>query len=65
MIEVNFANISIKQLGSSSGLFIGNTNTLKSFQNKKEKFEVIGVLNGAENKLVNNKWYQTKSREGS
>ncbi|WP_462410483.1 hypothetical protein [Neobacillus sp. Marseille-QA0830] len=55
MIDISFSNISVDHLGTSSGIFIGNQNSLKNFSCEAEINEAFGSLAGNENKLTHNR----------
>lgn len=60
MINITLGNISITKMGHSSGMFIGEKNTLSKFQYKTDINDVVGVISGDENKLNENRWVKNK-----
>ncbi|MGG3562943.1 hypothetical protein ABES03_15210 [Neobacillus rhizosphaerae] len=65
MIEITFGDISVANIKTSSGIFIGKKNTHKNFRNIRIINEGVGSLSGNENKLSNNHWVKNKvKRDG-
>ena len=62
MIEITFGDISVANLKTSSGVFIGKKNTHKNFRNIRIINEGVGSLAGNENKLSNNHWVKHKEK---
>jgi hypothetical protein len=65
MINLTLGNISITNIGQSSGFFMGETNTHKKFRSSQAVNEVLGVLSGDENRLTENKWLKNNQKERS
>lgn len=62
MINLTFGNVSIMNMKNSSGIFIGEKNSLKNFDNESVVNEVVGVLSGNENLITENHWVKTKEK---
>ncbi|MDQ1146562.1 hypothetical protein QE429_003389 [Bacillus sp. SORGH_AS 510] len=62
MIELTFGNISVGNIKTSSGVFIGKKNTHKNFRSSRIVNEGVGALIGNENKLNNNYWVKHKEK---
>lgn len=60
MIEMTFGNITVDQLKTASGIFIGEKNRHKHFSCETTINEAVGTLSGNENKLTYNCWVKTK-----
>ncbi|MGG3470312.1 hypothetical protein ABES02_22855 [Neobacillus pocheonensis] len=60
MINITLGNIAIAKMSHSSGMFIGEKNTLSKFQYKTDVNDLVGVISGDENKLTENRWVKNK-----
>ncbi|WP_251550407.1 hypothetical protein [Neobacillus muris] len=56
MIKLALGNINITRIGPSAGIFLGEKNTLKTFQSKKITNEVVGKLDGNRNMILESYW---------
>ncbi|PGV48711.1 hypothetical protein [Bacillus sp. AFS037270] len=62
MINLTLGNISITSIGHSSGFFIGEKNTHKKFRSNKIVNDVVGVVSGDENLVIDNVWLNNKKK---
>jgi hypothetical protein len=62
LINLTLGNVSIMNIKNSSGIFIGEKNSLKNFDNESVVNEVVGVLSGNENLITENHWVKTKEK---
>jgi hypothetical protein len=62
MIDLTLGNISITNIGDSSGFFIGKKNTHKAFRSERIMNEVVGELSGSENLITHNNWVKNKEK---
>ncbi|WP_312470358.1 hypothetical protein [Neobacillus sp.] len=60
MIEMTFGNITVDQLKTAAGIFIGEKNRHKHFSCETTINEAVGTLSGNENKLTYNCWVKNK-----
>ncbi|PLS10343.1 hypothetical protein [Neobacillus cucumis] len=63
MINLNLGDITITNIGHSSGYFMGEKNTLNKFRSKQAVNEVLGVLSGDENTVIENLWIENNQKE--
>jgi hypothetical protein len=62
MIDLSLGNISITNIGDSSGFFIGKENAHKAFRSERIINEVVGELSGNENVITHNDWVKNKHK---
>jgi len=60
MIHITFENISIKKMGNTTGIFIGQKNKHEKFRSVQVINEVVGSLSGNENRIIENNWLKNK-----
>jgi len=65
MIHLTLGNISITNIGHSSGYFMGENNTIKQFRSNQTVNEVVGVLSGDKNAAIHNLWIKNKRTDRS
>lgn len=63
MIDLTLGTISVDQLSTSSGIFVGKENRLHHFSAQTTINEAVGTLTGSENKLTHNRWIHIKASE--
>ncbi|MCM2533223.1 hypothetical protein NDK43_13475 [Neobacillus pocheonensis] len=62
MIEITFGNITVANINTSAGVFIGKKNKHKNFRSESIINEAVGILSGNENKLSYNHWMNNKEK---
>ncbi|XJZ25707.1 hypothetical protein ACF5W4_09795 [Bacillota bacterium Lsc_1132] len=62
MIQINLGDISIRNIGQSSGFFIGEKNSHKKFRSKVITNEVTGLMSGNENRVMDSYWIKNKQK---
>jgi hypothetical protein len=60
MIEIAFGNITVDELNTAAGIFIGEKNRHKHFSFETTINQAVGTLSGDENKLIYNRWMKNK-----
>lgn len=62
LIKLTLDNISIKRMSTSSGLFIGEKNTLEKFKHTCVINEALGGLSGNKNMIRQNYWVKNREK---
>ena len=56
MIKLTLGTRPITSIAQSSGFFMGEKNTMKTFRSEKEINEIVGDLSGKANTAISNEW---------